>query len=333
MAKLLILGGTVFLGRHLVASARARGHVVTLFNRGNHPELFPDVENLRGDRTGDLAALRGRSWDAVLDPSGYVPRFVGAAARLLMDQVERYVFISSISVCADLSRPPRDEAAPVAPLPDGVSLETMTDWSPELYGALKAECERTVESILPGRALNIRPGLIVGPYDPSDRFTYWPHRVAQGGNVLAPGNPGRSIQFIDARDLADWIIRMVEVRQAGVFQATGPDRPLPMRELFQTCLAASGAEAEFTWVDDSFLLDHQVVPYTELPLWIPGEDSGFNLVDCRKAIASGLCFRPLLETVTDTLAWDRSRPEDQPRKNGLAPAKEASLLQEWQRSR
>src|ERR1051325_6256679 len=229
--KILILGGTVFLGRHLVEAALARGHEVTLFNRGNNPHLFPEVEKLRGDRDGGLDVLRGRRWDVVIDTSGFVPRIVRASAELLADTVELYVFISSLSVIADTRVPGADESAPVGTLDD----PTIEDATGKAYGPLKALCEQAVEQVMPGRALNIRPGLIVGPHDPTGRFTYWPVRVARGGEVLAPGRPARQIQLVDVRDLAGWIIRLAEAGTSGLFNATGPDKVLTMEELLEEC--------------------------------------------------------------------------------------------------
>src|SRR5579875_3385469 len=305
--KLLILGGTVFVGRHLVDAALARGHEVTLFNRGQHnADLYSDVEKLHGDRDGGLAPLQGRRWDAVVDTCGYVPRVVRASAALLAPQVEHYTFISSISVYPDTSPPGTDEKAAVGALED----EATEEVTGETYGPLKALCERAAEEAMPGRVLVVRPGLIAGPYDPTDRFTYWPRRVAQGGEVLAPGSPGSPVQFIDARDLAAWTLRMVEDRRTGVYNATGPDSALTMGELLATCRDASESNARFTWVDESFLLRQGVAPWTEIPLWIPEEMNmqGLSAVDVRKARSAGLTFRPLVETVRDTLAWDRTRP-------------------------
>jgi 2'-hydroxyisoflavone reductase len=327
--KLLIIGGTVFLGRHLVASALERGHEVTLFNRGRqHPELYPDVEKLRGDRGADLSALLGRRWDAAIDTCGYVPRVVRAAAELLAGAVEHYTFISSISVYADFSTPGIDERAAVGTLAD----ESVEEITGETYGPLKALCERAAELALPGRVLNVRPGLIVGPHDPTDRFTYWPRRVAQGGEVLAPGRPEHGAQIIDVRDLAGWIVSMIETRQTGVYNATGPDYPLILGRLLDECRAVSGSDARFTWVSERFLLEAGVQPWTEVPLWVPEEDpanAGFDAVDCAKAIAAGLRFRPLAETIRDTLAWDATRPADLEPRAGLKRACEAELLAAW----
>ncbi|MBK9712329.1 MAG: NAD-dependent epimerase/dehydratase family protein [Kouleothrix sp.] len=327
--ELLILGGTVFLGRHLVDAALARGHTVTLFNRGQHnPELYPAVEKLRGDRSSDLSALRGRRWDAVIDTCGYVPRVVLAAAELLSNAVDRYVFISSISVYPHFRRAGIDESAPVGELAD----PTVEQVDGETYGPLKALCERAAEAALPGRVLTIRPGLIVGPHDPTDRFTYWPQRVARGGEVLAPGRPGRHVQIIDARDLAEWTLRMVESGQAGVYNATGPAYALTMERLLDVCNEVGGGGARVIWLSESFLAEQQVGSWIELPLWVPESDPdtlGFSDVDCSKAIAAGLTFRDLAATVRDTLDWDAARPPEYEWRAGLAAAREMELLARW----
>jgi 2'-hydroxyisoflavone reductase len=325
--KLLILGGTVFLGRHLVEAALARGHEVTLFNRGRtNPDLFPQVEQLRGDRDGDLAALRGRRWDAAIDTSGYVPRIVRASAALLAGAVERYTFISTISVYADFRSRGRGEDAPLGTLDDPTAEEV----TGPAYGPLKALCERAAEEAMPGRVLVIRPGLLVGPHDPTDRFTYWPARVARGGDVLAPGRPDRPVQIIDVRDLAEWNIRMVEAGGTGVYNATGPADVLTMGRLLDTCRAVSG-DTRIVWVDEAFLLDRGVTPWTELPLWVPDTEdhAGFASVSVERAKAAGLTFRPLAETVRDTLAWDALRPANADRRAGLRPEREADLLAAW----
>lgn len=326
--ELLIIGGTIFLGRYLVESALERGHRVTLFNRGQHsPELFPEVEKLRGDRDGGLDALRGRRWDAVIDTCGYVPRIVRASAELLAGAVDHYTFISSISVYAKLDRPGMDEQAELGRLDD----ETVEQITGETYGPLKVLCERAVEQALPGRALIVRPGLIVGPHDVSDRFPYWPRRVARGGEVLAPGHPRVLTQIIDVRDLADWTVAMAERRATGAYNATGPAAPLTMGEVLETCREVTGSDARFTWVDDAFLLGQGVGPWMELPLWVPEEpdSAGFSAVDCSRAIGAGLTFRPLADTVRATLAWDAARPADTPRRAGLAAEREAQVLAAW----
>jgi 2'-hydroxyisoflavone reductase len=328
--RLLILGGTVFLGRYLVESALERGHDVTLFNRGQHsPELFPEVEKLRGDRDGTLDALKGRSWDAVIDTCGYVPRIVRASAELLSEAVNHYTFISSISVYPHFRQRGVDESAAVATIED----ETTEEITGESYGPLKALCEQAVESALPGRTLVIRPGLIVGPYDHSDRFPYWPRRVAQGGEVLAPGNPEAHTQIIDVRDLAAWNIRMVEANKTGTYNATGPETPLTMRHVLEVCRDATGSDARLTWVSEQFLLEQGVGPWIEIPLWIPSENDpdmvGFSDASISKALADGLTFRPLTDTIKATLEWDASRPPIAERRAGLKAEREAELLHAW----
>jgi nucleoside-diphosphate-sugar epimerase len=332
--RLLLLGGTKFLGRAVAEAALARGDELTLFTRGQtNPELFPEAEHLRGDRDGDLRALEGRTWDAVIDPSGYVPRVVRASAELLRDAVEHYVFVSSVSAYAEPFAPGFDETAPTRG-------EPQTEQVMEEYGELKASCERTLEEVMPGRVASIRAGLIVGPHDPTDRFTYWPRRVAGGGRVLAPGRPDRQVQFVDARDLGEWMLRVADDRTAGPFTATGPVPPVTMGDVLETCKRVSGSDAEIVWVDEAFLLEREVGPWMELPLWIPEsdpEDGHMQEADVSRAVAAGLRFRPLEETVRDTLAWaqevdvtaaplagGRSFPAA-----GMEPGRELELLAEW----
>ena len=325
---ILILGGTVFLGRHLTEAALAAGHTVTLFNRGQrNPELFPQVEKLRGNRDGDLEALRGRKWDAVIDPSGYVPRLVRASAELLANAVGHYTFISSLSVYADTTQPRVDEQSQVAAMPHG--LQDSEEITGESYGPLKVLSERAAEQCLPGSTLIIRPGLIVGPHDPSNRFTYWPVRVSRGGEVLAPDQPGHAVQFIDVRDLSEWIIRLVEAKTIGTLNATGLGDPLTLGEVLEASRAVTGSDATFTWVPEAFLLEHKVTPYTEMPLWVPSEEAGFGRFNIAQAKAAGLTFRPLADTIRDTLAWDSARPADAERRHGLKPEREAALLAAW----
>ncbi len=327
--RILILGGTIFLGRHLVVEALSRGHTVTLFNRGRHsPDLFPDIEKLRGDRDGDLQALIGRHWDSVIDPSGYLPRIVRDTARLLVNAVNHYTFISSISVYADPPFPHMDEFAPLGRIED----ETVEEINGETYGPLKVLCEQAVFSMFQDRSLVVRPGLIVGPFDQSDRFTYWPARIAAGGEILAPGKPDYPVQFIDVRDLAKWIVSMVEKRETGIYNATGPNSRISMGQLLGSIKEATYSNADFTWVADEFLLAHQVEPYTDMPLWLPQDYVAMSQVDCRKAFQKGLEFRPLSSTILDTLQWDRSRPSDTTRKCGLGAERETALLNEWHRS-
>ncbi len=326
--RLLILGGTIFLGRHLVDAALAHGHTVTLFNRGRHnADLFPEVEKLRGDRNGDLDALCGKSWDAVIDTCGYVPRMVEQSTRLLADASEQYTFVSTISVYPDAILPNADETAPVGKLPDE-SVEQVTG---ETYGPLKALCEQAVERIMPGRALVARPGLIVGPDDPTDRFTYWPHRIASGGEVLAPGKRSSRVQFIDVRDLAEWIIRMAETKSTGVFNATGPGDALTMEQLLFECVRVSQSNARLTWVEDQFLLDENVGPWIEMPLWVPEKENagGMMEINCARAVGAGLTFRALPDTIRDTLAWSASQRATAPWRAGIQPEREAGLLAKW----
>jgi 2'-hydroxyisoflavone reductase len=323
--QILILGGTIFLGRHLVEAALARGHQVTLFNRGQHnPELFPQVEKLRGDRRSDLSALEGRRFDAAIDTCGYLPAAVRASAELLAPNVGHYTFISSISVYADYAKAGIDEGDPVGTLAD----PTVEEVTGETYGPLKALCEQAAEAAMPGRTLVVRPGLIVGPDDPTDRYTYWPVRIARGGPFIAPERPGYLVQYIDVRDLAAWTIGLIERGRTGVYNATGPERPQPLGELFDVCAAAAGVPASPVWASATFLAEQGVQPWAELPLWVPetAETLGFSQVSIARAVADGLAFRPAQATAADTLAWAASRPADHPWRAGLSPEKEAELL-------
>jgi 2'-hydroxyisoflavone reductase len=334
--RLLILGGTGFLGPHIVEAALARKHVPTLFNRGRtNPGLFPDLEKLHGDRDpnkGDgLNALKGRQWDAVVDTSGYVPRIARASADLLAPNVKQYVFISTVSVYGDMSKPGVDEKSPVGTLDDPAS-EQVTN---EGYGPLKALCEQAVEGVMPGRTTNIRPGLIVGPGDPTDRFTWWPARIDRGGEVLAPGNPEAPVQFIDARDLAQFILKCIEDGHAGVYNALGPKHPFPMAAMLYGCQAVTTSDAHLTWVEQDFLLKQGAGPWMELPLWVPdvGETAGFARVSNAKGLAVGLTFRPFADTARDTLAFAKNLPADHKWGAGMAPAKEHAILSAWRERR
>jgi len=323
--KVLILGGTVFLGRHLVDAALAHGHEVTLFNRGMHDVGgYSGLERLRGDRAGgDLDALRGRRWDVAIDTSGYVPRLVQASAALLADAVEHYTFVSTISAYPEYPAGGVDEQAPVASPELGT--EEVTG---ETYGPLKVACELAAEAAMPGRVLVVRPVLIVGPHDNTNRFTYWPVRVAQGGEVLAPGRPERAIQLIDGRDLAEWMVRLAERRATGLYNATGPEGTLTMGALLEECRRFGGGDARFTWVGDDRLLAIGAGAWMEVPLWVPtGEAPGFFSIDCRKAVAAGLTFRPLIETIRATLAWYNGLPLDErPGEAGMSRQREEELL-------
>jgi 2'-hydroxyisoflavone reductase len=328
--KVLILGGTGFLGPAVVEVAKKRGHTLTLFNRGKtRPELFPDVEKLRGDRKTDLKALEGRKWDVVLDNCGYVPRVVKASADLLKENVAHYIFISSISVYGETVRPNADETTPVGRIPN----EDTEEVTGETYGPLKALCEQAAEKSMPGRVANIRPGLIVGPGDPTDRFTYWPVRVDRGGEVLCPNSPKEAIQVIDVRDLGAWIVRVMEEKTTGVFNATGPKGVLTMGQTLKACQDASKTASTLTWVDTAFLKASKVEAWQDMPAWVPceGESEGFSKINIARAVAAGLTFRPIEATVRDTLAWWKTLPEDRRAKlrAGISPEREAEVLKAW----
>jgi 2'-hydroxyisoflavone reductase len=320
--KILVIGGTKFVGRHFVEAALSRGHELTLFTRGEtNPELFPETEKLRGNRDGNLEALHGRDWDAVLDTSGYVPRVVHQSVALLRDAVTHYTFVSSISAYASYAGRPT-EGDPRAVLDDPDTEEILPN-----YGGLKAACEQVVEAAFGERALIIRPGLIVGPHDPTGRFTYWPHRIARGGDVLAPEPRDKTVQFIDVRDLGDWIVRLVEERVAGDFNATGPVEPPTMEAFLDACRETIGPDARLVWVDPEFLREHDVGEWMDLPLWIgplSPEFAGLLNADVSKAIAHGLTFRPLDDTIRATLAEAELKDEA-----GLKPERERELLAEW----
>jgi 2'-hydroxyisoflavone reductase len=333
---LLVLGGTVFLGRHLVDAALALGHEVTLFNRGQSgADLYPQCERLTGDRDGDLAALRGRRFDAVVDTCGYLPHQVESSARLLAECVERYVFVSSGSVYAEPISAGITESSPV----DGLADHSPTELTGEAYGALKALCEQAAEEQLPGRVLNVRAGLIVGPHDVSERYTYWPRRLAAGGEVLAPAPSGRPVQYIDARDLAGWILTSLERGTAGVFNVVGPEDGHDFEALVAACRTSGRDEATVTWVDEEFLFEQGVGPWMELPLWLRPENDGLMRMDCSLARAAGLTCRPPAQTAADTLAWDAGRSDERgvcvskmtgtSMRVGLAPDREAQLLAAW----
>ena len=323
--RILIIGGTRFLGRHLVESALARSHEVTLFNRGKtNPDLFPQLETIIGDREKDLDKLEGRIWDAVIDVAGYLPRIVRLSAEVLRENVARYVFISTISVYGDFKQIGIDESYPVGKIQD----ETVEEITGETYGPLKALCEKAVQDIYGERALIIRPGLIVGPHDPTDRFTYWPVRVARGGDILAPQKPEAAIQIIDVRDLSDFNIKLIEENASGIYNATGPDYELTIGKLLEVSKQISGSDANFRWASVEFLNEHKVEAWSDMPTWVPDDEEGlgFARVDVSRAIAAGLKFRPLEETVRDTLAWAQTRPADHPWRAGLTAEREAEVL-------
>jgi nucleoside-diphosphate-sugar epimerase len=333
--RILILGGTGFTGPYQVRYALSRGHKVTTFNRGKtHPgELPNEVEQLIGDRNGKLDALKGRQWDVVIDNPTTLPAWVRDAAQILKGNVERYVFISTISVYGEPKTGP-DETAPTEKYegadPYKETLEAMKAGGYKTYGPLKALSEREAEKWFPGKTLIIRPGLIGGPRDETDRFTYWPVRIDRGGEVIAPGSPDGSVQFIDARDLAEWTIRMVENRETGIYNATGPAKPLGIGGMLDEIRVALKSNATFTWVTEDFLTRQKVQPWSDMPVWT-GKESGLAQAKIDRALSKGLTFRTLAETAGDTLAWFKSFPHDRQSKlrAGLTPERETEVLAVW----
>jgi 2'-hydroxyisoflavone reductase len=326
--RILVLGGTAFAGRHLVELALARGHELTLFNRGRTgPGLFPQVERVTGERSGSLEGLRGRRFDAVVDTSGYSPGDVERSAQLLSHSAGRYLFVSSRSVYADHSTPGSDEDAPLGELPEGAPRHEITEVS---YGPLKVGCERAAQAAFAGRSVVMRPGLIVGPYDPTGRFTYWPLRIADGGDVLAPNPPDQPIQLIDARDLATFALDLLERDADGTFDVVTPAGMLTLAGVIDACRAASASDVRIVWVDEGFLLDRGVEPWSQIPLWTPGEGfAGFQRSDSSRALAAGLRVRPIADTAADTLRWAAGAdPDPGP---AMTREREAELLAEWRR--
>jgi 2'-hydroxyisoflavone reductase len=334
--KILIIGGTKFLGRHLINAALVNGHEVTIFNRGRHSqENFENVEQIRGDRNTDLEKLAGRKWDAVIDTCGYMPQTVKTSAEFFKDSAETYVFISSISAYKSFAEPDFDETAETVKLSEeqekefqkidpkaDITAQTLG----EMYGALKVLCEREAEKAMPERVLNVRSGLIVGAFDPTDRFTYWAARVAKGGEMLAPGDPDSFVQIIDARDLSEWIIKMVERKQTGIFNATGKPFELTFGKMLDEIKASAESDAEFVWVSEEFLERENVQPWSEMPLFLPGaEFRGFLSANVDKALQKGLSFRSLRDTIRDTLDWRQTKNEEL--KAGISSEREKELLQ------
>jgi 2'-hydroxyisoflavone reductase len=334
--RILILGGTGFTGPFQVEYAVARGHQVAVFNRGRRQVDLPaSVEQLQGDRNdGDLRALEGRDWDVVLDNPTTLPFWVRDAGRVLHDRTNQYIFISTLSVYASNAQPGADESAETLRYTAGDPVE-VRQATGQLYGQLKAESEREAARWFGDRTTIIRPGLIVGPRDESDRFTYWPVRIARGGEVLAPGQPTDPVQFIDARDLAEWTVRMAETGTTGTFNATGPRSRLSIGEMLGGVRAVlpGSHDVRLTWASAEFLAEHEVRPWSHMPVWIPptGATAGFMMRSIDRALAAGLSFRPLVETVRDTLAWHEARPEERRAalNAGLAAEREAEVLAAW----
>lgn len=344
---MLILGGTGFLGPHLVESAQRAGYEITLFNRGKSgPDMFPELETLIGDREKkELNALKDRKWDVVIDTWSFGPNVIEDATAILKGNVQHYTFISTISVYSDNSIVNMDESGPLATIPEGE--EDIYQW--KYYGPLKVLDEQAAEKAFPGKTLVIRPGLIVGPRDRTDRFTYWPVRVERGGEVLCPGNPNDPVQFIDVRDLAKFTIHAIDERLTGPFNATGPNSRMSIAEMVYGCKAVTGGDATFTWVNAEFIKQEGVRAWMDLPVWVPaaGEMAGFATVNCQKAIKAGLTTRPLADTVEATLEWwntlsDNARnglaPETEwdvresakaPRRAGMTAARERAALEKW----
>lgn len=350
--KILVLGGTGFLGPAFVEAARARGHTLTLFNRGRTEKrkeevygepVFPDIEKIYGNRDPlkhaveedptspkGLTGLEGdRTWDAVFDTSGYVPRIVRASAELLKGRVAHYTFISTVSVYKENSQPGGDESREIGTIPDTTVEEMGASF--ENYGPLKALCEQAAESVFPGKTLRIRPGLICGPGDPTDRFTYWPVRIAKGGDVLAPGEPIDPIQIIDVRDLAEFALRCIEAGTVGVYNALGPEKGLTIGGLLDACKAVAFSDATFHWADAAFLAEHGVAPWAHMPVWIPpiGDTAGFHTWKTGASERAGLTFRPIADTCKATLDWWNKLPEKRrtdPMRAGLTAEREKEVL-------
>ena len=332
--RILILGGTGFIGPFQVRYALSRGHTVTLFNRGrSNPGMFPEVETLIGDRNGQLDALAGHTWDAVIDNSRSNPDWVRLSAEFLRDSADRYFYVSSRSAYSDLSRVPMTSDAPTFTY-ESAGIEPGSDNLP--YGLAKALSEREAQRVFGDRANIVRPGLIIGPQDETDRFTYWPVRIHRGGEVLAPGDGSDTVEIIDVRDLTEWMIRMAETGHTGVYNGIGPATPRPMTELLYGIRAVTTAETTFTWVDAGFLMERGIRPYREMPVWrppVPGFE-GFARFDLTPEVEAGLTFRPLAETARDTLEYHFSRPPERQAnlRAGVAPEREAEVLADWRRS-
>lgn len=328
--KLLVIGGGRLIGRSAALEALARGHEVTLFNRGQaDPDGLIGAEHIQGDREKDLGRLAGRRWDAVLDTCGYVPRIVGESVNALGDHVGRYLFISSVSVF-EHNNPGVDENGPLKTMSD----EAADTYAVEYYGPLKARCERVVRDALGERALIVRPGLVVGPGDYADRFTYWVDRIARGGTIVTVDRAEMPVEWIDARDMGGWMVRMLEAGGSGDYNATGPaDGPIALGDFLTRIAKAVGSTPEFAWVDVETLERLEIEPWTDLPFVLPydGSEDGIARTNVKKAQAAGLRYRPLEESARDVLAWWRAIDPPRPLKAGLTPDREAQVLEAFAR--
>ncbi len=325
--KILVLGGTQFVGRHFVQTALEQGHECTLFHRGQtNPGLFPDAEEIHGDRMVDIEELSG-TWDIAVDTCGYFPRAVQISAEHLRDRVDRYLFVSTVAVYRDFSKRGLDESAYVKTLEDP-DVEEVND---STYGPLKTECEGVVKGVFGKDSLIVRPGIIAGPYDPTDRFTYWVHRIGAGGEVLAPSRPSESVQLIDARDLAQWLVASIENKECGTYNAAGPE--MTFEATLEACRRATGSDATITWVPGSFLRELEMIDsQSQLPLWNPGSGgrtAGYFAVDSSRAQAKGLRYRPLQETARATWNWIEEHLEDHDWQAGLDLLEEQEILTLW----
>jgi len=332
--RILILGGTGFIGPHQVRAAREGGHEVTLFNRGRTaPGMFPNVEQLRGDRNGDLESMRGRTWDVVIDNSTARPDWVALSAEFLRDSVGLYYYVSSRSAYADYSAVPMTSDAPTHTWETAGVDPATADITRLPYGLAKAESEREVMRVFGERCAIFRPGLIIGPGDETDRFTYWPVRIHRGGEVLSPGTGDDPVQIIDVRDLCEFMIGAGATGHTGQFTCVGPANPRPMAELLYGIRAVTTAETTFTWVDTDFLIERDVRPYREMPVWRPPQPGfeGFARFDLSNERAHGLTFRSLADTTAATLEYHFSRPADRQAalRAGIPADREAEVLAEW----
>jgi 2'-hydroxyisoflavone reductase len=342
--NILILGGTGFTGPEQVEYAIARGHTVTLINRNKtRPDFFKGrVEQLIGDLNGDMSALKGRKFDVVIDNPTTAPAWVRNAAQYLAGNTNHYIFISTISAYANDKTVWADESDPTHEMPPGldpfVDMATLAAQDRgRYYGPLKAYSEKEVQRRYPGMSTIIRPGLIVGPLDRSDRFTYWPYRIDKGGEVLAPGSGNDPVQIIDSRDLAEWTVRVAENRTLGVFNATGPVKPLTMAEMLYGIKAVTLSGAQFTWVPADFLTEQKIRAWSNMPVWVPDrpENVAFSRRKIDKALAAGLTFRPLAVTAKETLDWNKTRPAEELQAlsegkiAGISAQREADVLAAW----